>query len=150
MDSGGIKRFSILYCVAVRPDLSNAVFQTKAMEHNFALYSHWDVGFSLCFLQQKGQELTCSWLCRVRLTGPTLPRDMSQLIPLPVFLGMHAVVIGKCWGSVPAIWRWWCAYKKCRAGQMYFHCLLMCMTWQLKDSLLPYNLKECVLLSNTK
>lgn len=63
----GIKGFFILSCVAIRIDLGNAVPQTKSTGHTFALDSYTDVGFSLCFPQQQGQEFVAR---RVKLRGP--------------------------------------------------------------------------------
>lgn len=84
-----------MYCVAIRHDLGNAVSQKKFMECTFAPDSHQDVGFSLCFLQQQGQELICSWLC-------ILPRDRSGLFLLPSIpvsgdvCCSHRQVLGLC------------------------------------------------------
>lgn len=93
----GIKRFFILYCVAVGPDLGNAVPQTKSTGHSFALDSYQDVGFSLCFLQQQGQEFMALQGEMERAQLCPLLRDLSCLpvSPPPLFLGMYAVVRGK-------------------------------------------------------
>lgn len=151
----GIKRFFILYCVAVRPDLGNAVPQTKSTGHSFALDSYQDVGFSLCFLQQQGQEFMALQGEMERAQLCPLLRDLSPRLPSTPVSG------DVCCSQRQVLWLWlqcegdvsirnakrakwtstacWCTMKR------FPSCLAVCVAFQCQVHTTASDVSSCCL-----
>lgn len=127
----------------------------KSVGHSLALdlSRMWD--FSLCFLQQQDQELTCSWFCMVRLGEPSSCQEMSlvsSIFPSPWFLGRvrctHRQASGLCVCNMTVI----VCIQEMQGWLAKWTSTACCCAWSddWKIPFLPCTLKECVLLSSAR